>query len=177
MQKTPVIPPGSFHDGSLPRIDSEEATHGQMHALTRVLELSPGSSPEFIDLTPQVEAFVTESVIRVGQLTIHSLHTTAAVVINEREPLLIEDAGEFLDRLAPRDACYRHDDLSVRTVNLVPDEPANGHSHLQHLVLGGTKVVPVWQGRVALGQWQRIFLVELDGERPRQVMLQLMGVV
>ncbi len=177
MPTLPTAPPQLFHNRSLPRIESEEAISGSMSALIRVLELAPSDAPEFIDLTSRIEAFVTESGIRGGQLMIHSLHTTAAVVINEREPLLLEDAAEFLDRLAPRESYYRHDDLSVRTVNMMPDEPANAHSHLQHLMLGGTKMVPVGGGRMVLGQWQRIFLVELDGARPRKVMLQLTGVV
>ena len=103
------------------------------------------------------------------------MHTTAAVVVNEREPLLMEDAARWLDKLAPAGSDYSHDDFTVRTVNMISGESPNAHAHLQQLLLGSTQTIPVVDGRVALGQWQRIFLIELDQARPRQVLLQAMG--
>ncbi len=177
MQTTEAAP--RYHrNPPLPDLDSPRRRSGQLQAVTETIALDTTGAPQFIDLTAQIQDFVTRSEIQVGQLTVHSLHTTAAVVINEKEPLLLEqDAPAFLDRLAARDADYRHDDLTVRNVNLVPDEPANAHAHLQHLLLGGAKVVPIVEGQLALGCWQRIFFVELDGARPRRVLLQVMGIV
>ena len=104
------------------------------------------------------------------------MHTTAAIKINENEPLLIEDMEKFLDRLSPKDAEYGHNDFSKRTVNMTEDECPNGHSHCQHLILSTSETLPILLGEPQLGQWQRIFLVELDRPRPREVVIQILGI-
>lgn len=149
---------------------------GPLEVAARTMEVVPTRAPELIDITERVQAFVREAGITAGLLTVHALHTTAAVIVNEREPLLHEDVEAFLDRLAPVDRAYRHDDFAIRTTNMTPDERPNGHSHLRHLMLGATETLPVHDGQVALGTWQRIFFVELDGVRPRKALLQLFGV-
>lgn len=135
---------------------------------------TPGA-PEFVDLTDEVRRIVAESGARQGQVTVFSRHTTAAIKINEAEPLLLEDMRDFLRRIAPPDAAYRHNDFDVRTVNMCEGECANGHAHCQHLLLSTSETIPIVDGEVALGMWQRIFLVELDRPRPRQVLIQVMG--
>jgi secondary thiamine-phosphate synthase enzyme len=130
---------------------------------------------EFVDLTPWVAAAVDRSGLRDGIVNVQSRHTTAAIVVNEAEPLLLEDLRETLERFAPRQAAYRHDDFSVRTVNLEPDEPQNGHSHCKALLLRASESINLVQGRLDLGRWQRVFLVELDGARVRSVSLTIVG--
>ena len=130
---------------------------------------------QFVDLTPDLEAFVSASGVRSGLLNIQSLHTTAAIVVNEHEPLLLTDMAALLERLAPVDAVYRHDHVSLRTVNCVLGEPPNGHSHCRSLLLGATAALNVVDGELQRGRWQRVFLVELDGPRPRDVSLLLLG--
>jgi secondary thiamine-phosphate synthase enzyme len=130
---------------------------------------------QFVDLTPDLETFVGASGIQAGLLNVQSLHTTAAIVINEHEPLLLTDMAGLLERLAPIDAVYRHDNVTLRTVNCVLGEPPNGHSHCRALLLGSTAAVNVVDGRLQLGRWQRVFLVELDGPRTRDVSLLLLG--
>ena len=134
---------------------------------------TPG--PGFIDITDQVVKMVQETRVDLGWVMLYSKHTTAAIVINERESMLMKDIDAFLDRLAPRDSYYFHNDFSVRTENMNPDEKENGHSHCQHLVLGGSETIPVAEGKMCLGTWQRIFLVELDSPRPREVIVQVYG--
>ena len=103
-------------------------------------------------------------------------HTTAAVRIQENEPLLLDDLRRFLASLAPADADYGHNDFRVRTHHMHPDERPNGHSHCLQLLLGSSESVPISDGELALGAWQRLFLVELDGPRPqREVLLQVVG--
>jgi secondary thiamine-phosphate synthase enzyme len=128
---------------------------------------------EFIDLTQQVCDVVARAGVRQGLVHVFAHHTTAAVRVNENEPLLLGDIRRFLDRLAPEGG-YEHDDLS-RRLDIPPDEPINGHSHCRQLLLGGGETLPVLDGRVALGRWQRIFLIELDGARTRQVTVQVLG--
>jgi secondary thiamine-phosphate synthase enzyme len=130
---------------------------------------------QFIDLTSRLEAFVAASGIESGLLNVQSLHTTAAIVVNEHEPLLLTDVAGLLERLAPVDAVYRHDNITLRTANCVLAERPNGHSHCQALLLGAAAALNVVDGVLQLGRWQRLFLVELDGPRPRDVSILLLG--
>ena len=106
---------------------------------------------------------------------VFSKHTTAAVKINENEPLLLEDMAAFLEGVAPRHAPYRHNDFEIRTVNMNPDESPNGHAHLQHLLLGTSETVPIINGEMQFGTYQSIFFIELDHPRNREVMVQVVG--
>ena len=139
------------------------------------LKVDTKDAPQLIDITDWVKGCVADSHIRNGLVLVYSKHTTAAVKINENEPLLIEDMAEFLERIAPRDAYYRHNDFSIRTVNMTEDESPNGHAHLQHLMLGCSETIPLVDGAIPFGQWQSIFFIELDHPRPREVMVQIMG--
>jgi secondary thiamine-phosphate synthase enzyme len=132
-------------------------------------------STQFIDLTSDLEAFVAAAGIQSGLLNVQSLHTTAAIVVNELEPLLLTDMAVLLERLAPIDAVYRHDNITLRTANCVLGEPPNGHSHCRALLLGSTVALNVVDGEIRLGRWQRVLLVELDGPRTRDVSVLLLG--
>lgn len=132
-------------------------------------------APAFYDITEDVEDAVVASGVRDGMALVFSRHTTAAIRINENEPLLIADMEDFLRRVAPEDAHYRHNDFSVRTVNMTPEERPNGHAHCQSLLLSTSETIPVDGGRLLLGRWQRIFLVELDHPRRREVMVKVLG--
>src|SRR5262245_37150224 len=90
---------------------------------------------QFVDLTAQLEAFVSESGIRLGLLNVQTLHTTTAIVVNEHEPLLMADFATLLEDLAPAHTGYRHDDPSARTVNVTVGERGNGHAHCRALLL------------------------------------------
>jgi secondary thiamine-phosphate synthase enzyme len=130
---------------------------------------------EFIDLTARIEALAAEAGIHAGLVNIQSLHTTTAIVVNEHEPLLLADFDALLARAAPRDAPYRHDDMDARTVNLAPGERSNGHAHCHALLLGSSASLNFAEGRLQLGRWQRVFLVELDGPRVREVSVLVLG--
>jgi secondary thiamine-phosphate synthase enzyme len=139
------------------------------------IELVTTTAPEFIDLTERVESIVARSPVTDGVAVVFSRHTTAAITLNELEPLLLEDMCEFLDRTAPRAHSYRHNDFDIRTVNMTPDESPNGHAHCLQLFLGVSQTIPIRDGQLMLGQWQRIFMVELDGSRPREAVVQTFG--
>jgi secondary thiamine-phosphate synthase enzyme len=151
-------------------------------SLCRRLELVTREPIEFLDLTDEVAHLVREAGLRDGIVTVFSRHTTAAIAIQEAEPLLLEDLRDFLNRTAPADHHYRHNDFRVRTVHMHDDESPNGHAHCLQLMLGASESIPVQDGQLLLGTWQRIFLVELDGPRPRhglpnarQVVIQAIG--
>ena len=130
---------------------------------------------QFIDLTDRLEALVAEAGIRCGFVNVQTLHTTTAIVVNELEPLLLSDFATLLENAAPRDAAYRHDDVTVRTVNLTPDERVNGHSHCRALLLGPSACLNVIDGKLVLGRWQRVLMTELDGPRAREISVLIAG--
>jgi secondary thiamine-phosphate synthase enzyme len=124
---------------------------------------------EFIDLTDRLNVFVAAARARFGILNIQTLHTTTAIIVNEHEPQLLADFKRHLERTAPCDATYRHDAAALRTVNLTAGERPNGHAHCRALQLPSSVSLNVLDGRLLLGQWQRVFFVELDGPRERQI--------
>lgn len=139
------------------------------------LAIETTSSPEFLDITDRVKDCVEAAGVVSGCALVFSRHTTAAIKINENEPLLLQDMADFLERLCPRNATYRHNDFTIRTVNMTEDECPNGHAHCQHLFLSASETIPINGGMLQLGRWQRIFLIELDRPRPREVLVQVMG--
>ncbi|HEX5140073.1 MAG TPA: secondary thiamine-phosphate synthase enzyme YjbQ [Dehalococcoidia bacterium] len=147
----------------------------QALVVTESLEMETTAAPGFHDITDEVNAIVTESGVTYGHVSVFSCHTTAAIRINEGEPLLMRDLARTLRQIAPSNAYYEHNDFGRRTVNMHEDEPANGHSHCQHLFLSTSETVPVINGQTALGTYQRIFLIELDHPRMRQVLVTVVG--
>jgi secondary thiamine-phosphate synthase enzyme len=139
------------------------------------LQINTDQAPQFIDITDWVSECVSESGVCNGFVVVYSKHTTAAVKINENEPLLLEDMKNFLEKISPRNAGYRHNDFSVRTVNMTEEESPNGHAHLQHLIMGASETVPIIDGMMQFGPWQSVFFVELDHPRAREVMAQVVG--
>ena len=142
------------------------------HARIRLTTRYP---TEFIDLTDHLERLVADSGVGFGILNVQTLHTTTALVVNEHEPLLLADFQEFLEDAAPCDGRYRHDDTATRTVNVTAPERPNGHAHCRALLLPSAVSLNVASGRLLLGRWQRVFLVELDGPREREISALLLG--
>jgi len=140
-----------------------------------VVELQTEERLQFVDLTELVAERVRRSGIGHGLVCVQSRHTTTAVVVNENEPLLIEDAKRMLERVAPRDALYGHNELHRRR-DVAPDESPNGDAHCRALLLGSSETLAVAAGSLQLGRWQRVFLVELDGPRRRTVSVVVMGI-
>ena len=141
----------------------------------RSLRIPTVTATEFFDLTDYLERLVTEAGLRFGFVNVQSLHTTTAIVVNEHEPLLLADVAALLERMAPQRAGYRHDDMAARTVNLAPGERPNGHAHCRALLLGSSASLNLAGGRLQLGRWQRVFLVELDGPRAREISVLVLG--
>ena len=141
----------------------------------RSIHLHTSEGLQFIDLTEEVASIVQQAGIRNGIINIQSRHTTAAILVNENEPLLLQDLKRTLERLAPQDVNYFHDDFSIRTVNMGPDEDQNGHAHCKAIFLPTSCVLNIANGQLDLGTWQRIFLLELDRPRERSVSVVILG--
>lgn len=134
---------------------------------------------QLVDVTAAIESAVSGWSIDAGSVTVYCPHTSCGLLVTELEDGLHEDLETLLDRLAPTTAAYAHDDMGRRYQNLggvpgvggraEPDERKNGWSHLRGaLVTQPSLTLPIVDGELRLGQWQRLFLVELDGPRPHR---------
>jgi secondary thiamine-phosphate synthase enzyme len=147
-----------------------------MKIVNTVFNLKTKCKFDFIDLTDKVKSFIKKNRIKNGFINIQSLHTTATVFVNEREPLLLEDFKNHLEKLSPQESDYNHDDFERRTVNLCNDECKNGHSHCKAIHLPVNIALNLINSEIQLGQWQRILFVELDRPKKRKVQVQIMGI-
>ncbi len=109
------------------------------------LRFETSHATEFVDVTKLVREEVRKSGLRTGRVHLQSLHTTVGLAINENEPLLLRDFQKLLERLAPGDAGYEHDDFA-RRYQISVDEPVNGHAHCRQLLLTGFATLLVEDG-------------------------------
>jgi len=117
---------------------------------------------EMIDLTTRVADIVARADVAEGLCSVYTPHATAAIVVNENDdPNVCVDVLDALDRLVPA-GIWRHDRVD-----------GNAASHIQASILGPGETIPVRDGKLYLGRWQAIMLVELDGPRERLVLVTL----
>jgi secondary thiamine-phosphate synthase enzyme len=140
-----------------------------------MLSIETRRAVEFVDVTDALSQAVSDVALVEGILVVQARHTTIGVMVNEREPLLMSDLEAMFERLAPSDALYAHDDFARRTVNLGPGERRNGHAHCRAALLRTSETLSVVRGRLDLGRWQRVFLVEFDGGQSRELSLTMIG--
>jgi len=137
---------------------------------TRTLTVSTRERLELLNVTDLLAARVRESGIRQGIALVNSMHTTLALFINEYQPALLDDIRAFIEELVARDRYYKHNDP-----NFSDCDRSNADAHLRATLLGHSLVLPVEDGRLALGTFQSVILAELDGPRDRVLQLQLLG--
>lgn len=111
----------------------------------------------YINITPRIESAVTKSGIREGLVLVNAMHITASVYINDDEPGLIKDYDEFLEKLAPQGAAYRHHATGED----------NGDAHIKRQLMGREVVVAITNGALDFGPWEQIFYAEFDGRRKK----------
>ena len=131
------------------------------------------------DITDDVAASVQESGVTDGIVCVYSPHTTCCIRVNEFENGFLEDFTTLLRRLVPAEGqYYAHDDWDRRTENICPEdmEVGNGHAHCMSMLLGSAgESIPVRDGELRLGTWQRVLFLELDRERDRRWIVQVVG--
>ena len=132
---------------------------------TEYLTFNTRKHREYVHITPQVEAVVKKSGIREGMVLVSAMHITAGVYVNDDERGLIQDIDEWLENLAPFRADYRHHQTGED----------NGDSHLKALLIHHQVILPLTAGKLDLGTWQRVFYSEFDGQRPKRVIVKVMG--
>lgn len=125
---------------------------------------------ELTDLTDRVIAFVRESGIREGIVSLWSMHTTCAVFINEAQRALHADIKTFLEMMVNRETEWMHNNPDHSDCDRL-----NADSHLRAMLLGHGLTMQVTGGELVLGQWQRVLVAELDGPRARSIRVQAMG--
>lgn len=144
-----------------------------MPIIHKLIEVETDTGINIYNITPEIEKLIASTGINNGQVLIFSRHTTTALAINEDEERLLKDIKVFLRKLAPESERYLHNDLHLRDVP--EDEPMNAHSHLMAMMLSTSEVVPIVDGKLALGTYQSVLFFELDGPRKRTVFCQLSG--
>lgn len=149
-----------------------------MKIKNHVLKYKTKKFVDFIDITEDIESLIKKEKIKNGHVLVFSKHTTAAIRINEKEQGIYKDFKQLIKKIIPAEQYYHHNDLTKRTENLVCDVGAsdclNGHSHCLHLLMGATsEYIPIINGKLAFGLYQRIFLIELDCPRSREVIVQI----
>lgn len=127
------------------------------------LKIETSKRVELIDITLKVQEEINKSGISEGICVISTRHTTTGIIINENESGLKEDILSLLKKLVPTGVGYRHDHIDN-----------NADSHLRAILLGTSESLPVLEGKLELGTWQRIFLAEMDGPRNRIVNITLL---
>ena len=137
-----------------------------MKACTEHLTFNVREKVEFINITSRVEAAVKKSGIKEGLCLVNAMHITASVFINDEEPGLKDDFKGWLEKLAPENiSLYRH--------NLTGED--NGHAHLKRTLMGREVVIGVSKGVLDFGPWEQIFYGEFDGQRPKRVLVKIIG--
>lgn len=135
-----------------------------MKSRTEYLVMHTNSPREFVRLTDRVRSIVRESGIQEGLALVSAMHITAAIYVNDNESGLLEDISKWADRLAPPGDYAHH-----RTGE------SNGDAHLKNLLLGHQVVLPVTEGDLDLGPWEEVFYAEFDGQRPKRVVVKVIG--
>lgn len=130
---------------------------------------------EFVDITDKVQELISNSGIREGQVLVFVPHTTMGVAINFNEPMLLQDFMKILYKWAPVDDQYSHDLFELKRSSMT-DGRSNGHSHCKSLLTGVSQTIPIEKGKLMLGNRQHIFIVEFDGSRKRDAVVQVMGI-
>jgi secondary thiamine-phosphate synthase enzyme len=136
-----------------------------MKTATEYLWFNTKNHREYLNITPQVEEIVRRSGVGEGMVLVSAMHITAAVYVNDAEDGLIHDIDDWLERLAPFNAQYRHH----RTGE------TNGDSHLKSLLVHHEVIVPITGGKLDLGPWQQVYYAEFDGRRRKRVIVKVMG--
>ena len=137
-----------------------------MKSLTKELWMSVPSRRGFVNITPQVEALVSQSGIQDGLCLVNAMHITASVFINDDEAGLHRDLDRWLEKLAP------HAPVSQYEHNNGED---NADAHLKRSVMGREVVVAITGGRLHFGPWEQIFYGEFDGQRRKRVLVKIIG--
>lgn len=139
-----------------------------MKSYTEYLTFKVPARMDFVNITPQIEEAVRKSGVQEGICLVNAMHITASVFINDDEPGLHGDYKKWLEQLAPFDAStsrYAH--------NRTGED--NADAHLKRQIMGREVVIAITKGKLDFGPWEQIFYGEFDGNRPKRVLVKVIG--
>jgi len=138
-----------------------------MKSITRYLTLNTSKRMELINITSQVRKAVEESQVKEGLCLVNAMHISASVFINDNESGLHYDFEKWLEKLAPHNPIeqYKHNDTGED----------NADAHLKRQVMGREVVIAITSGKLDFGPWEQIFYGEFDGQRPKRVLIKILG--
>lgn len=138
-----------------------------MKILTENIQLSTKGHNQIIDITTDVEAIIQKSGITDGIVNLFVVGSTAGITTIEYEPGLLKDLLEILDKIAPMNKRYHHDDAWG---------DGNGYAHIRASLLGASITIPISGAAMSLGTWQQVILVDFDNRaRERKIICKIMG--
>jgi len=138
-----------------------------MKSLTKHLRFNIKSRRGFVNITPDIRKLVDQSQVQEGLCLVNAMHITASVFINDNEDGLLHDYEKWLEELAPHAPIeqYKHNDTGED----------NADAHLKRQVMGREVVVAITNGELDFGPWEQIFYGEFDGNRPKRVLVKIIG--
>ena len=136
-----------------------------MKTFTDYLFFNTRERREMVRITDEVADIVRRSGVLEGMVLVSAMHITAGVYVNDWEEGLIEDFGEWLEKLAPSGRNYRHHQTGED----------NADAHLKRTLIGHQVMLPITNGKLDLGPWEQVFYAEFDGRRRKRVLLKAIG--
>ena len=136
-----------------------------MVTYTEYMTVHTGKRYEILDITPDIERFLAKSGLHDGLILVTAMHITASIFVNDHEGGLWRDIMTWLEELAPRKPGYHHHATGED----------NADAHLKRMLLGHQVVVPVTDGRLDFGPWERVHYGEFDGQRDKRILLKAVG--
>ena len=131
---------------------------------TCTIHVSTNKRFEVVKITDEVYRCLEKSGIKNGLLLVFARHATAAIITNEYEPRIVSDYIEWVRKYVPPEAPWRHNEIDN-----------NAHAHIASAIIGASRVFPIVNGTLIRGTWQEIMLLELDGPRHREIVVQIIG--
>ncbi len=138
-----------------------------MKSFTEYLTFTTKNRREYLNITDTIETLVRKSGVKEGLCLVNAMHITASVFINDNERGLMQDFDDFLETIAPHEPTsrYRH--------NRTGED--NGDAHIKRTIMGREVVVAITGGKLDFGPWEQIFYGEFDGQRPKRVLVKIIG--
>ncbi len=135
-------------------------------AYTEYMTLRTKQKVEILDITDTVERVRAAANLRDGYVLVSTMHITSSIFVNDHEPGLWSDILAWVEKLAPAGLDYRHHQTGED----------NGDAHLKRMLLGHQVLVPVTNGALDLGPWERVHYGEFDGQRPKRILFKALGI-
>lgn len=136
-----------------------------MRSHTKYLTFTTRKRRDYVNITEEVARAVAESGVAEGLALVSAMHITASVYVNDAEDGLIADIDKWLEELAPARPDYKHHQTGED----------NADAHLKNLLLHHQVLLPITGGQLDLGTWQQVYYAEFDGQRPKRVIVKIIG--